>query len=74
VRKVLSQFPNVWKNPVISVSKGIENNTGMRMSQIILETLDISQEKVVILSGPSHAEEVSRQYPTAIVAACADIN
>ena len=74
VRTVLDNFPLGWEKPVISVSKGIENNTGMRMSQVISETLHLSIEKIVILSGPSHAEEVSKKYPTTIVAACADID
>ena len=73
VRPVLSQFPDGWKKPVVSVSKGIENNTGMRMSEVISETLNLNAEKIVILSGPSHAEEVGLKYPTTVVAACLDI-
>ena len=37
VRSVLDKFPSGWKKSVVSVSKGIENNSGMRMSQIISE-------------------------------------
>ena len=74
VRVVLDKFPLGWKKSVVSVSKGIENNTGMRMSQVISETLFLAAEEIVVLSGPSHAEEVSRKYPTTVVAACADIN
>ena len=70
VRNVLSQFPDDWQKPVISVAKGIENKTGMCMSRVISETLDISPDNIVILSGPSHAEEVAQKHPTAIVAAC----
>jgi len=69
---VLSKFPNDWQKPVISVSKGIENKTGMRMSEVISETLSLSPEDIIVLSGPSHAEEVAQKYPTAIVAACLD--
>ncbi len=74
VRHVLSQFQNNWQKPVISVSKGIEYKTGLRMSQVICETINISPANIVILSGPSHAEEVAMKYPTAIVAACEDID
>ena len=74
VRKVLGNFPSGWKKQVVSVSKGIENNTGMRMSQVISESLKLDSEEIVVLSGPSHAEEVSQKYPTTIVAACADID
>ena len=58
---------------MVSVSKGIENNTGMRMSQVIAEILHLSLEEIVVLSGPSHAEEVSLKYPTTVVTACVDI-
>ena len=69
VRSVLSEYSSSWNKPVISVSKGIENQTGMRMSEVISEILQISHENIVVLSGPSHAEEVAKKHPTAIVAA-----
>ncbi len=56
---------------LVSVSKGIERDTNLRMSQILQETTG-NICKVVALSGPSHAEEVSRQMPTGCVAACPD--
>jgi glycerol-3-phosphate dehydrogenase (NAD(P)+) len=52
---------------LVSVAKGIETETGARMSQIIAEVL--RTDRVVVLSGPSHAEEVGRGIPTAVVAA-----
>lgn len=56
---------------LVTVSKGIERNTGLRMSQILQEvTGNIC--KVVALSGPSHAEEVGIKLPTGCVAACPD--
>ena len=54
---------------LVSATKGIEENTGMRMSQIISA---VTGKSVVALSGPSHAEEVSRKIPTGVVAACQD--
>jgi glycerol-3-phosphate dehydrogenase (NAD(P)+) len=53
--------------PVVSVAKGIENGTGARMSEVIAEVL--KTEHIVVLSGPSHAEEVGRGIPTAVVVA-----
>jgi glycerol-3-phosphate dehydrogenase (NAD(P)+) len=54
----------------VNVAKGIENDTLLRMSEVILET---SQEcPVATLSGPSHAEEVARDLPTTVVAASTD--
>lgn len=52
---------------LVSATKGIEPDTGKRMSEIIAE---VTGKKVVVLSGPSHAEEVSRRVPTGVVAAC----
>ena len=55
---------------VVSVSKGLELITHKRISQVLLEELtDLSENKFCSLSGPSHAEEVSRGVPTALVAA-----
>lgn len=56
---------------LVTVSKGIERDTNLRMSQILQETTN-NIRKVVALSGPSHAEEVSRRMPTGCVAACPD--
>ena len=56
---------------LVSVSKGIEKGTSLRMTQVIREaTGDVCP--VVALSGPSHAEEVARGVPTAVVSACED--
>ncbi len=52
--------------PVVSATKGIENNTLLRPSKIIRETLG-KNHQVAVLSGPSHAEEVARKLPTTVV-------
>lgn len=51
-------------------SKGLEKDTGLRMSEILLQ--EISGVKIVAMSGPCHAEELSRGIPTAYVAASED--
>ena len=56
---------------LVTVSKGVERDTNLRMSQIIRETTG-DKCKVVALSGPSHAEEVATHMPTGCVAACED--
>jgi glycerol-3-phosphate dehydrogenase (NAD(P)+) len=62
--------PYLRKDAVlVSATKGIESETGKRMSEIVAEE---TGKKVVVLSGPSHAEEVSRKVPTGVVAACED--
>ena len=50
---------------IVNVAKGIEENTLLTLSQIIEQ--EIPQAQVAVLSGPSHAEEVSRGLPTSIV-------
>ncbi len=62
------EFKNCGDKIFVNVAKGIENKTLMRVSEILREVLDIN-ENYCILSGPSHAEEVSRKMPTAIVVA-----
>ncbi|KUO63316.1 glycerol-3-phosphate dehydrogenase [bacterium BRH_c32] len=58
----------------ISVSKGIEKHTLMTVSNIIKDELKgISSSNIGVLSGPSHAEEVSKKIPTAVVSASEDL-
>lgn len=56
------------KTVVASVAKGFEEKSQKRLSEVINE--EITDRPVVILSGPSHAEEIARGVPTTIVAAC----
>jgi glycerol-3-phosphate dehydrogenase (NAD(P)+) len=59
---------------LVSVSKGIEKNTLMTMSQMLKDVFpNISENQIGVISGPSHAEEVSKRVPTAVVAASTDI-
>lgn len=55
------------KHIIVNVAKGIEKDTSKRLSEIIEEEIS-SKCDVVVLSGPSHAEEVGRGVPTAIIA------
>jgi len=56
---------------IISGVKGIENQTLCRMSEVIKQELNgVREDQIVAISGPSHAEEVARKIPTAVVAAC----
>ena len=56
--------------PVVSVTKGVENGTLLRPTQIVGEAL--GARPVAALSGPSHAEEVARGGPTSVVVASSD--
>ena len=54
---------------VVCVTKGLEDGTLLRMSEVVAQE---TGHTVVALTGPSHAEEVSKDIPTACVAACHD--
>ena len=58
----------------VHVSKGIEPDSLKRISEILAESLPAEFiEEIVVLSGPSHAEEVVLHHPTTVTAACANI-
>ena len=55
---------------ILNASKGIEEETLMRMSEVLTEELPTNLHSgIAVLSGPSHAEEVSKKIPTSIVVA-----
>lgn len=59
---------------LVSVAKGIEKETLFTVSQIIKDELpNIEDRNIGVLSGPSHAEEVARKMPTAVVAASLEL-
>jgi glycerol-3-phosphate dehydrogenase (NAD(P)+) len=59
---------------VVNVAKGLEETTLLRMSEILARTMPRVEPGVVSLLGPSHAEEVSRDHPTALVAASSSVD
>lgn len=70
LRSVISHIaPLLTRDQIIlSASKGLEETTFLRMSQVIAAVTD---NRCAVLSGPSFAQEVAHGYPTAIVAAAA---
>lgn len=74
VNSIKSLNIDLGKKLVISATKGIENETLLRVSQIIEEFYPNTKDKIVALSGPSHAEEVSKKIPTVVTAASKDEN
>ena len=72
VREVAKKIKTIeLKNPlVVNLAKGIENDTLLRMSEVLIEELPaFLHPKITTLSGPSHAEEVARKIPTTVVVA-----
>jgi glycerol-3-phosphate dehydrogenase (NAD(P)+) len=69
LRATLKKLAPFFKNdvPVINVAKGIEIESWKRISEIVAD--ELGEVDFIDLSGPSHAEEVSRRVPTAVVAA-----
>lgn len=56
---------------LVILSKGLENGSLKTMSDVVSE--ELPENKIVVMSGPSHAEEVSRDIPTANVAVSNDL-
>jgi glycerol-3-phosphate dehydrogenase (NAD(P)+) len=72
MRAVTAQLRPHLKNgtPVVTCSKGLERGTCALMSQVVAETLPAA--RVAVLSGPSFANEISIDLPTAVALACSD--
>ena len=72
VRQTAKRIKDI-KSPgiIVNVAKGFEQGTLLCLSDVIKE--ELPEKPLVILTGPSHAEEVARRLPTSIVAASDDI-
>jgi glycerol-3-phosphate dehydrogenase (NAD(P)+) len=62
-----------WQIPenaiVVSLAKGIELGTGLRMSEVIAEAGQIAAERIVVVTGPNLAREIAERQPSASVVA-----
>lgn len=67
-----------WKNLLapdvllVSLMKGVELGTSLRMSQVIAEVTGVPLSQVAVVSGPNLAKEIAARQPTATVVACTD--
>lgn len=70
-RERLEEMRSMLKEDAILVSlmKGVERSTGLRMSEVIAEVSGIPMERIAVASGPNIAMEIAREEPTAIVVA-----
>jgi glycerol-3-phosphate dehydrogenase (NAD(P)+) len=57
---------------IVSLIKGIEIGTTMRMSEVIAQTLGTPSEQISVISGPNLAREIVQRQPTASTVACTD--
>ncbi len=71
VARMVSKY-NLKAHLIVSCTKGIEDFSLCRMSEIISEEVGDESKEIVAISGPSHAEEVGRGIPTSVVAASPD--
>lgn len=71
VRDVSRSLKAYWNSEmtVIHATKGFETESLKRISTVIAEELECDENEIVVLSGPSHAEEVVKRCPTTIVVA-----
>ncbi len=71
IRGLLQKYSNSFKKEqtIVNVSKGIEVDTLMTVSEVINDIMGDQFRRVVTLSGPSHAEEVISDHPTTLVSA-----
>jgi len=57
---------------LVSLMKGVELGTHMRMSEVIAEVTGAGPERIAVVSGPNLAREIAAKQPTATVVACVD--
>lgn len=74
VRDILNKIKGYVRSEqiIVNVAKGIENDTLLRVSEIVEEFLP--ENRFVCLSGPSHAEEVALDIPTTVVSSSTNIS
>ena len=76
--QTLRQNLAAWRGAVppgavlVSLMKGVEATTHLRMSQVVAEVAGVGAERVAVVSGPNLAREIAVRQPTATVVACAD--
>ncbi|MCX6459445.1 MAG: NAD(P)-dependent glycerol-3-phosphate dehydrogenase [Actinobacteria bacterium] len=57
---------------LVSLMKGIELGTTLRMSQVMAEVAQVGDDRVAVVSGPNLAREIAQRQPAATTVACAD--
>ena len=76
LREVLGEIADLMGNdvPVVSLMKGVERSTGLRMSEVIADASGIETGRIAVLSGPNLALEIAKEEPTAAVVSSNNID
>jgi len=74
LRENLIEWKSAFSPTVIFVSliKGIENSSLMRISEVVMDVMNCSANRVAVVSGPNLAGEIIHRQPTATTIACSD--
>lgn len=59
---------------IVNTAKGMEQDSLLRLSQVLEEELGGAKSRIAVLSGPSHAEEVGKGLPTAVVVSAREMS
>ncbi|HTY71934.1 MAG TPA: NAD(P)H-dependent glycerol-3-phosphate dehydrogenase [Actinomycetes bacterium] len=72
VRENLAEWRHrlTWDCLLVSLAKGIELGSKLRMSEVVAQTAGVPAERVAVVSGPNLAREIAERQPAATVAAC----
>ena len=75
IRPTFAKFEDIVRDKIIvNLSKGIERGSLLRVFEIFHDMFGLDENNYVVLTGPSHAEEVARKMPTTITAASKNID
>ena len=78
--QALRENLEVWGSHVpeeailVSLMKGVEKDTGLRMSEVLRELLKVHEDQIVVVSGPNLSLEIASGEPAASVAACSNLD
>ena len=72
LRANLGEMGRLGDAIVVSLMKGVESGTGLRMSEVIAEAGGVDPAKIAVVSGPNLALEIAKEQPTAAVASSSD--
>jgi len=69
LRATLAEWSVPEQAVVVSLAKGVELGTGLRMSQVIMEVTGVAPERIAVLTGPNLSHEIAERQPAAAVVA-----